>query len=90
MQKCTAISARERSVPSSRCLEERALMSHVGPRAAGPAYAALVRHLPPAIATDPAGVAAIMSALNGGMGSEWVKLIRSKVQEPERRSSADS
>jgi hypothetical protein len=34
----------------------------------------------PAIATDPAGVAAVLSALSGGMGSEWVALVRAQVK----------
>jgi hypothetical protein len=32
------------------------------------------------IATDPAGVSAVLSALNGGLGREWVSLIRSEVR----------
>jgi hypothetical protein len=43
-------------------------------------HAGIIRQVrEPAIATDPAGVAAIMSALNGGLGSEWVSLIRGQV-----------
>jgi len=37
---------------------------------------------PSTIATDPAGIAAIMSALEGGMGREWVSLIRAGVKNP--------
>ena len=35
-----------------------------------------------AIATDPGALGAIMSALNGGVGREWVSLIRSEVRNP--------
>lgn len=59
--------------------------------------AALLRHLPgrfatprpgaaPApgpIATDPGAVSAIMSALGGGVGSEWATLIRRQVRNPQ-------
>jgi hypothetical protein len=46
--------------------------------------ASLAAHVPslvarPTIQTDPAGIAAIMAALNGGMGHEWITLIRSHV-----------
>ena len=35
-----------------------------------------------AVATDPAGRAAILSALSGGIGSEWTTLIRREVHNP--------
>ena len=44
---------------------------------AGPA---LIARVQPRIQIDPAGLAAIMSALNGGVGREWGSLIRSEVQ----------
>jgi hypothetical protein len=39
----------------------------------------LIDRIRPSLQSDPAGYAAIVSALNGGLGSEWVKLIRSEV-----------
>jgi hypothetical protein len=75
--------------PSSRAfrpvlssLEGRALMSHLGHVLPRPAYTALINPVRPAITTDPGGISAIMSALNGGMGSEWVKLIRARARNP--------
>ncbi|MBV8488634.1 MAG: hypothetical protein JO161_10180, partial [Planctomycetaceae bacterium] len=44
------------------------------------AHPVIISHAHPNFATNPAGVAAITSALSGGMGSEWVKLIRSEVK----------
>lgn len=44
------------------------------------AHPAIIGHAHASFATNPAGVAAITSALSGGMGSEWVKLIRSEVR----------
>jgi hypothetical protein len=70
------------SRPAVELLEGRALLSalphHPLPIKLQPALVAKPRAA--AIATDPAGVAAIMTALNGGMGSEWVSLIRSQVR----------
>lgn len=66
--------------PSLASLEDRALMSHVGPMPFRPAHPALVRHVPNQIATDPAGIAAIRTALSGGMGSEWTTLVRTRVR----------
>jgi hypothetical protein len=43
---------------------------------------AVIGHVHPAIATDPAGIAAIMSALEGGMGREWISLIRAGLKNP--------
>ena len=45
--------------PDLSSLEGRALMSHLGHVLPRPAYTALIRHPAPAIATDPAGIAAI-------------------------------
>ncbi|QEH32698.1 hypothetical protein OJF2_11770 [Aquisphaera giovannonii] len=61
-------------------LEGRALLS--GSHAVMPAVApaALVRTVRASIKTDPAGAAAILNAINGGLGSEWVKLIRAQVR----------
>jgi hypothetical protein len=64
---------------SVEILEGRALLSgpaHFLPMPSRPAFVARVH---PTIQYDPAGYAAIMSALNGGIGSEWVRLIRSEV-----------
>ncbi|MGO9597414.1 MAG: hypothetical protein ACLP7Q_05275 [Isosphaeraceae bacterium] len=44
------------------------------------AHPAIIGQAQPSLATNPAGVAAITAALSGGMGSEWVKLIRSEVK----------
>ncbi len=63
-------------------LESRSLLSGLSPLISPAHSPALVGHAQPAIATNPAGVAAILSALNGGMGSEWVSLIRSEVKNP--------
>jgi hypothetical protein len=62
-------------------LEGRALLS-------GLAHANVMRHRAAivgklragSIQTDPAGVSGIMNALRGGLGSEWVALIRSRVR----------
>jgi hypothetical protein len=61
-------------------LEGRQLLS--GASLAGRAFTptALVRAIRSSIKTDPAGVAAIMNAINGGLGSEWVKLLRAQVR----------
>ncbi len=69
----------------SRCLafehlEGRALLSHAAGVFAAPVrVTALVNHHERAIRTNPAGVAAIVSALGGGPGSEFVSLIRREV-----------
>jgi hypothetical protein len=44
------------------------------------AHTAINGQVHPSLTTDPAGVAAITAALSGGMGSEWIKLIRSEVK----------
>jgi len=41
---------------------------------------ALVHRVHTSISIDPGGYSAILSALNGGLGSEWVKLIRAQVR----------
>jgi len=62
-------------------LEGRALLSHTAAAFPAPMRAmAIVNHPERAIRTDPAGVAAILSALNGGPGSEFVSLIRHEVR----------
>jgi len=48
----------------------------------GPKTAELARVPRPKITTDPAGVAAVLSALNGGPGHEWVTLVRHEVRNP--------
>jgi hypothetical protein len=45
----------------------------------GPKAAELVRVHGPKITTNPAGVAAVLNALNGGAGHEWVTLVRREV-----------
>lgn len=67
---------RKSFTPRLESVEARTLLSGFAhPRVA--AAKAFVAHLrTEAIRTDPAGVAAIMSALRGGAGSEFVKLIR--------------
>jgi hypothetical protein len=70
------------SRPVVESLEGRSLMSGLSPlnhRALGPA---MIGHVHPAIATDPAGVAAIKSALSGGMGKEWITLIHRELKNP--------
>jgi hypothetical protein len=47
---------------------------HLGP--------ALIGQIHPEIKTDPAGVAAVTAALEGGMGREWISLFRSKLRNP--------
>ena len=68
-----------RATPTVESLEGRALLS--GPGHALPALArpAIASRIHTAIRVDPGGYAAILSALNGGLGSEWVKLIRAQV-----------
>jgi hypothetical protein len=67
-----------RRVPLVETLEGRALMS--GPAHALPTVrSALVHSVRTSIQVDPGGYAAIVNALNGGLGSEWVKLIHSEV-----------
>jgi hypothetical protein len=52
------------------------LLEH-GPRSAAPAEVGA-----PRITTDPAGVAAVLNALNGGAGHEFVTLVRREVHNP--------
>ena len=66
--------------PALSSLEGRAILSHVGHVLPRPAYSTLIHQVRPAIATDPAGITAILNALDGGMGSEWVKLARAEVK----------
>ncbi|WP_165232791.1 hypothetical protein [Aquisphaera insulae] len=66
--------------PVVESLEGRALLSGSGLTATTLARSALVRSIRSSIQTDPAGVAAILNALNGGLGSEWTKLLRSQVR----------
>ena len=63
------------SRPIVEFLETRSLMSGFGSLIQPVHTPALIGPVHPTIATNPAGVAAIMSALEGGMGSEWVSLI---------------
>src|SRR5271166_455275 len=60
-------------------LEGRTLQSGLH-HAMPAAHPAIIGQVQPSLATNPAGVAAISAALSGGMGSEWVKLIRSEVK----------
>ena len=48
----------------------------------GPKVAELVRMGEPAIRTNPAGVAAILNALNGGAGHEFATLVRRELHNP--------
>lgn len=73
---------RKSSRPAVESLEGRALLSGLKPFVSGGPRSALIGQAHPSIATDPAGIAAIMSALNGGMGKEWVSLIRAGVKNP--------
>ncbi len=70
------------SRPVVEFLEGRSLMSGLEPLASAGLRPAVIGQAHPTIATDPAGMAAIMSALEGGMGSEWVKLMRAGVKNP--------
>ena len=81
---------------SVEALEGRQLLSgldHFLAQAVG-ARAAMIRnamgrgglgHAPasPPVATDPGAVSAILSALGGGVGSEWATLIRRQVRNPQ-------
>jgi hypothetical protein len=60
-------------------LEGRTLQSGLH-HAMPAAHLAIIVQAHPSLTTDPAGVAAITAALNGGMGSEWIKLVRSEVR----------
>src|SRR5690349_17486716 len=68
-----------RSPLSVEILEGRSLLS--GPAHGLPMLSrpALVARVHPSIQFDPAGFSAILGALNGGLGSEWVKLVRAEV-----------
>src|SRR4051812_13911190 len=68
-----------RSAPTVESLEGRALMSGPGHAMPAPARPALVHRVHTSIRIDPGGYSAILSALNGGLGSEWVKLIHAEV-----------
>jgi hypothetical protein len=77
--------ARGHSLKTSRpiveSLEGRTLLSGLNQVLLSGVRAALVGALQPrGITTDPAGVAAIMNALNGGLGREWVSLVRGEVR----------
>ena len=65
-------------------LEGRALLNASGwVRPAALPSAAVGRVTTQAIKIDPGGAAAITNALFGGMGSEWVTLIRRQVRNPQ-------
>jgi len=67
--------------PTLESLEGRPLLSGFDSALVSKVQAAVVSQIVPrGITTDPAGVAAVMSALNGGLGSEWVSLIRNKAR----------
>jgi hypothetical protein len=68
--------------PELENLEGRMLPSTLAPSPAAAKRSALVALRHPSIAVDPAGVAAIMTALEGGMGREWVALVRSELRNP--------
>jgi hypothetical protein len=71
---------RPRKVLGFESLEERALLSRGGVSLVhGPRTAELARVRAPKITTNPAGVAAVLNALNGGAGHEWVTLVRREV-----------
>lgn len=71
-----------RAAPAVESLEGRTLLSGTGHAVQTQARPALVQRVRAAIQFDPAGYAAILNAVNGGLGSEWVKLIRSQVRNP--------
>lgn len=70
------------SRPVVEFLEARLLLSGFKPLGRSALSSAMIGQVHPTIATDPAGIAAIMSALDGGMGREWVALIRAGVKNP--------
>ncbi len=70
------------SRPVVEFLEMRSLMSGFQSLIPASLRPAMIGQVRPTIATDPAGIAAIMSALEGGMGSEWISLIRAGVKNP--------
>jgi len=70
------------SRPVVEFLEGRSLLSGFKPLVPSGLRPAMIGEIHRTIATDPAGLAAIMSALEGGMGSEWVSLIRAGVKNP--------
>ena len=70
------------SRPVVEFLEIRSLMSGSNSLLRPVHVPVVIRQMHPTIATDPAGIAAVMSALEGGMGSEWVSLIRAGVKNP--------
>ncbi len=63
-------------------LEARELLSHIHPLPAAIHRPALVSRYRPAITTNPAGIAAVTSALEGGLGREWVALVHSQIRNP--------
>jgi hypothetical protein len=71
-----------RATPIVESLEGRALLSGPGRTLPALARSALVQRVHTSIQFDPAGYSAILSALNGGLGSEWAKLIRAQVRNP--------
>jgi len=70
------------SRPLVELLEMRSLMSGVNALIRPAHSPAMIGPVHPTIATDPAGIAAVMSALEGGMGREWVSLIRAELKNP--------
>jgi hypothetical protein len=60
-------------------LEGRALLSGTAHGMLISSRAALVDRIRPSIQNNPAGTAAVLSALSGGLGSEWINLIRAEV-----------
>ena len=70
------------SRPTVEVLEGRSLLSGFKPLVPSGLRPAMIGQVHPTIATDPAGIAAVMSALEGGMGREWVSLIRAEVRNP--------
>jgi hypothetical protein len=70
------------SLPVVEFLEGRSLMSGFKSLVPSGFRTAMIGQVHPAIATSTSGSAAIMSALEGGMGSEWVSLIRAGVKNP--------
>src|SRR5208337_4415284 len=68
--------------PVVEFLEGRSLLSGFKPLVPSGLRPAMIGEIHRTIATDPAGLAAIKSALEGGMGSEWVSLIRAGVKNP--------
>jgi hypothetical protein len=72
------------SRPTCETLEGRSLLSVSGHFNHPQLSPALVGQTHADYASDPAGIAAVTAALEGGMGKEWISLIRAGVKNPLR------